>query len=83
MLISTLIPTVNDLPGDTTTVPGERFGLTVRSPHVGSPFGTARMVAGAHGGNAVLAVRSHTSETDGHWTEICAGGTAVVTEPVG
>jgi uncharacterized protein YbjQ (UPF0145 family) len=50
-----LIATLNDLPGDTVpTVPGARFGLTVRSRHVGSLFGAARTVAGTHGGNAVV-----------------------------
>jgi uncharacterized protein YbjQ (UPF0145 family) len=39
--------------------------------------------AEAKGGNAVLAMRVHTSEMGGNWAEICAYGTAVVIEPIG
>ena len=41
-----------------------------------------RRVAEARGGNAALAMRYETSETGGNWTEICAHGSAVVTEPI-
>ena len=39
--------------------------------------------AQARGGNAIIAMRFDTSEFGGTGTEICAYGTAVITEPLG
>ena len=75
-----LISTMNDVPGyKVTSVPGEVFGLTVRSRNVGSQFGAA--FTSLAGGD--LALRFGTSGMGGNWTEICAHGTAVVVEPIG
>jgi uncharacterized protein YbjQ (UPF0145 family) len=45
---------------------------------------TERMVqeAEAKGADAILAMRFDTSEMGGNWTEICAYGTAVRTQPL-
>jgi hypothetical protein len=69
--IAMLITTMNDVPGCKVT------SVLARSSAVGN-----RMVAEAHGGNAVLAMRFDTSEMGGNSTEIRAYGTAVVIEPI-